>query len=112
MANELEADQGKHPLHTSARGVNQMTFAAPTITVALDMSKPFNIVNIRKLTRKILYTHSKDHYQIRIELHQKTQRIHNIQRTHINTTLIFISHVVVRLSVHVHFNIGLSPRDS
>ena len=26
--------------------------------------------------------------------------------------LLFLLHVVVRLSVHVHFNMGLSPRDS
>ena len=42
--------------NTVAKGFNQMAPPARTITVALDMSKAFDTVNIHKLTQKLLQT--------------------------------------------------------
>ena len=46
-----------HPLNnTVAKGFNQMAPPARTITVALDMSKSFDTINIHTLIRKLLQT--------------------------------------------------------
>ena len=46
-----------HTLNNAvAKGFNQMTPPARTITVTLDMSKTFNTINIHKLIRKLLQT--------------------------------------------------------
>ena len=42
--------------NTVAKGFNQMTPPAQTITVALDMSKAFNTINIHTLIRNLLQT--------------------------------------------------------
>ena len=42
--------------NTVAKGFNQMAPPARTITVALDMSKAFDIINIHTLMRKLLQT--------------------------------------------------------
>ena len=42
--------------NTVANGFNQMVLPALTITVALDMSKAFNTINIHTLIRKLLQT--------------------------------------------------------
>ena len=42
--------------HTVAKGFNQMAPPARTITVALDMSKAFDTINIHTLIRKLLQT--------------------------------------------------------
>ena len=42
--------------NTVAKGFNQMTPPAPTITVALDMSKAFDTINIHTIIRKMLQT--------------------------------------------------------
>ena len=46
--------------NTVAKGFNQMAPPALTITVALDMSKSFNTVNIHTLIRKLLQTNILD----------------------------------------------------
>ena len=53
--------------NTVAKGFNQMAPPARTITVALDMSKAFDTINIHTLIRKLLQTNS-----------QGTQNLHNI----------------------------------
>ena len=46
-----------HTLHSPvAKGFNQMAHPARTITVALDMSKAFDTINIHTLIRKLLPT--------------------------------------------------------
>ena len=42
--------------NTVAKGFNQMAPSARTITVALDLSKAFDTINIRTLIRKLLQT--------------------------------------------------------
>ena len=42
--------------NTVAKGFNRMAPHARTITVALDMSKAFNTINIHTLIRKLLHT--------------------------------------------------------
>ena len=42
--------------NTVAKGFNQMAFPARTITVALDMTKVFDTINIHTLIRKLLQT--------------------------------------------------------
>ena len=44
------------PNNTVAKGFNQMTPPARTITIALDMSKAFDTINIHTLIRKLLQT--------------------------------------------------------
>ena len=44
------------PLHTVVKGFNQMAPPVRTITVALDMSKAFDTINIHTLIRKLLQT--------------------------------------------------------
>ena len=46
--------------NTVAKGFNQMAPPARTITVALDMSKAFDTINIHILIRKLLQTHIPD----------------------------------------------------
>ena len=71
--------------NTIANGFYELTPHVRTITVALDMSKVFDIVNIHILQENF-HTHHKHYYQVHSKLHQKTQIICNIQRTHINIT--------------------------
>ena len=47
-------------INTVARGFNQMAPPARTITVALDMSKAFDTINIHTLIRKLLHTRIQD----------------------------------------------------
>ena len=42
--------------NTVAKGFNQMAPPARTITVAFDMSKAFDTINIHTLSRKLLHT--------------------------------------------------------
>ena len=46
--------------NTVAKGFNQMASPARTITVALDMSKAFDTINIHTLIRKLLQTNIPD----------------------------------------------------
>ena len=69
--------------NTIAPGFNQNNEPERTITVALDMSKAFESVNIHKNYTK---QPSTCHYQIHSKLHQRTQSIHHIQKQNISTT--------------------------
>ena len=73
--------------NTVAKGFNQMAPPARTITVALDMSKAFDIINIHTLIRKLIQTN------IQCKLHQGTQSLHNIiEITHPNKVASFHPH--------------------
>ena len=63
--------------NTVAKGFNQMAPPARTITVALDMNKAFDTINIHTLIRKLLQTNIPG-TNIHRKLHQGTQSLHNI----------------------------------
>ena len=46
--------------NTVVKGFNQMAPPARTITVALDMSKGFDTINVHTITRKLLHTYIPD----------------------------------------------------
>ena len=75
--------------NTVAKGFNEMAPPARTLTVALEMSKYFDPINIHTLIRKLLQTNIP---RIIIKfiaiLHQGTQNLHNIKKSHILTTSI------------------------
>ena len=62
---------------TIAKGLDQMAPPARTITVAHDMSKAFDTINIHILIRKLLHTNIPG-IIIKLKLHQGTQSLHNI----------------------------------
>ena len=66
--------------NTITTGFNQNKPPERTITVALDMIKAFDTVNIYTLTHKL------HHSQIHRKLHQRPRSIHHIQKQNINTT--------------------------
>ena len=71
--------------NTVAKGFDQMVPPARTITLALDMSKSFDTININTVIRKLLHTKIPG-TQIHRKLHQGTPILHNIYKLHILTT--------------------------
>ena len=75
--------------NTITKGFNQMAPPARTITVALDMSKAFDTINIHTLIRKLLPTNFPGTIiKFIANYHQGTQSLHNIYTSHIQTTSI------------------------
>ena len=71
-------------LHTlNKRGYSKWLPPARTITVAIDMSKAFDTINIHTLIRKLI--HSRHNHEIHRKLYQGTQSLPNIQKPHIHS---------------------------
>ena len=72
--------------NTVAKGFNQMAPLARTITVALDMSKAFDTINMHTVIRKLLHNMYRYNHEAHRKLHQGTQNQHYIHKSHIHTT--------------------------
>ena len=66
----------------------QSRYPAQTITVALDMRKAFDTINIHTLIRKLLQTKIPVQSYVYRKLHQGTQSLHKLYKSHILTTSI------------------------
>ena len=75
--------------NTVAKWFNQMAPPARTITVALNMSKAFDTINIHTNQEAATYKHSRHNHYVHRKLHQGTQSLHNIYKSHIQTTSIY-----------------------
>ena len=64
--------------NTVLKGVNQMAPPARTITVALDMRKAFEAINIHTNQKAATDKHSMHNHYVHRKLYQGTQRLHNI----------------------------------
>ena len=71
--------------NTVAKGFNQMAPPAQTITVALDMSKAFDIINIHTLIRKLLQTNIPGTIIKFIANYIKGRKAYTTYRKHIQT---------------------------
>ena len=74
--------------HTVAKGFNQRAPPARTITVALDMSKAFDTINIHTLIRKLLQTNIPGTIIKFIANYIKGRKAYTTYRQHIQTTSI------------------------
>ena len=95
---------GTHTLNnTVAKGFHQMAPPELTITVALNMSKAFNTINIHTLIRKLLQTNIKTHS---LSLSQTTSRdaklTQHIEITHPNNSNLKLAFHKVA-SFHPHY---------
>ena len=80
----LLGDGTTHSKQHSSKGVNQMVPPAPpTITVALDMNKTFDTINIHTRIRKLLQTNIPG---IIIKLIANSIKVRNAYTTYINHT--------------------------
>ena len=90
--------------NTVAKGFNQMAPPARTITVALDMSKAFDTINIHTPIRKLLQTNIPGTIMNFIANYimgrKPTQHIEITHRHNVNSKLVF--HKVASFHQHIH----------
>ena len=86
--------------NTVAKGFNQMAPPARTITVALDMSKAFDTINIHTLIRKLLQTNIPSSSQTTSRDAKPTQHIEITHPNNVNLKLAFHKEA----SFHPHYS--------
>ena len=95
--------------NTVAKGFNQMAPPARTITVALDMSKAFDTINIHTLIRKLLQTNIPGTINKFIANYIKGHKVYTTYINHTSKQLQFKTGGVLSLTIFNIYTSGLPP---